>query len=105
MLPALDTDGLDRKAAAYNRGVADEVRHSIGARLSPPISFKRDRVGIRLRSALAIWQLRLCKYPGMDYGIGNRLPVPDSSAETTIQRQGRRLQRRRSEDEYSRYFQ
>src|SRR5207245_4436257 len=30
--------GLDRKAAAFNRGVADEVRHSIGARLSRPIA-------------------------------------------------------------------
>jgi hypothetical protein len=30
--------GLNRKAAAFNRGVADEVRHSIGARLSRPIA-------------------------------------------------------------------
>src|ERR1700740_3634707 len=30
--------GLDRKTAAFNRGVADEVRHSIGARLSRPIA-------------------------------------------------------------------
>src|SRR5467141_3260010 len=30
--------GLDRKAAAFNRGVADEVRHSIGVRLSRPIA-------------------------------------------------------------------
>jgi Alginate export len=30
--------GLDRKAAAFNRGVAHEVRHTIGARLSRPIA-------------------------------------------------------------------
>ncbi len=30
--------GLDRKAAAFNRGVAQEVRHTIGARLSRPIA-------------------------------------------------------------------
>ncbi len=30
--------GLDRKAAAFNRGVGQEVRHSIGARLSHPIA-------------------------------------------------------------------
>src|SRR5256712_2129608 len=30
--------GLDRKTAAFNRGVAHEVRHSIGARLSRPIA-------------------------------------------------------------------
>ena len=34
--------------------------------------------------------------PGMDRGVGNRLPVSDRSAETTIQRQGRHLQWRRS---------
>src|SRR5579859_7990888 len=35
---ALDTYylGLDRKTAAFNRGVGQEVRHSIGARLSRP---------------------------------------------------------------------
>ena len=37
--------GLDRKAAAFNRGVADEVRHSIGARLLVP-SLKRSPAGI-----------------------------------------------------------
>src|SRR6266699_1338972 len=30
--------GLDRKAAAFNRGIGQEVRHSIGARLSRPIA-------------------------------------------------------------------
>ncbi len=30
--------GLDRKAAAFNRGVGRELRHSIGARLSRPIA-------------------------------------------------------------------
>jgi Alginate export len=30
--------GLGRKAAAFNRGTADEVRHSIGARLSRPVA-------------------------------------------------------------------
>src|SRR5579859_5383615 len=30
--------GLDRKTAAFNRGVAQEVRHSIGARLSRPVA-------------------------------------------------------------------
>ena len=30
--------GLDRKTAAFDRGVAQEVRHSIGARLSRPIA-------------------------------------------------------------------
>src|SRR5262245_17383290 len=30
--------GLDRKTAAFNRGVGHEVRHSIGARLSRPIA-------------------------------------------------------------------
>jgi hypothetical protein len=30
--------GLDRKAATFNRGVGQEVRHSIGARLSRPIA-------------------------------------------------------------------
>jgi len=30
--------GLNRKAATFNRGTADEVRHSIGARLSRPIA-------------------------------------------------------------------
>jgi len=30
--------GLARKAAAFNRGVEDEVRHSIGVRLSRPIA-------------------------------------------------------------------
>src|SRR5258706_296136 len=30
--------GLDRKAAKFNRGVGQEVRHSIGARLSRPIA-------------------------------------------------------------------
>jgi hypothetical protein len=30
--------GLDRKAAAFNRGVGQEVRHSIGARLSRPVA-------------------------------------------------------------------
>src|SRR6267142_3379752 len=30
--------GLDRKEAAFNRGVRQEVRHSIGARLSRPIA-------------------------------------------------------------------
>jgi len=30
--------GLDRKAAAFNRGVGHEVRHSIGARLSRPVA-------------------------------------------------------------------
>jgi Alginate export len=54
------------------------------------------RLGFRLRSALAIWQLRFRKCPGMDCGIRNRLPVTDPSAETTIQRQGRHLQWRRS---------
>src|SRR6202034_4161515 len=29
--------GLARKAAAFNRGIADELRHSIGARLSRPV--------------------------------------------------------------------
>ena len=30
--------GLDRKTAAFNRGVGPEVRHSIGARLSRPVA-------------------------------------------------------------------
>src|SRR5262249_39560836 len=30
--------GLDRKAAVFNRGVGQEVRHSIGARLSHPVA-------------------------------------------------------------------
>jgi Alginate export len=30
--------GLDREAAAFNRGVGQEVRHSIGARLSRPVA-------------------------------------------------------------------
>jgi hypothetical protein len=30
--------GLDRKAATFNRGVGQEVRHSIGARLSRPVA-------------------------------------------------------------------
>ena len=30
--------GLDRKAAAFNRGIGQEIRHSIGARLSRPIA-------------------------------------------------------------------
>src|SRR3984885_5713743 len=30
--------GLDRKTAAFNRGVGQEVRHSIGARLSRPVA-------------------------------------------------------------------
>jgi hypothetical protein len=30
--------GLDRKTAAFNRGVGHEVRHSIGARLSRPVA-------------------------------------------------------------------
>jgi hypothetical protein len=30
--------GLDRKTAAFNRGVGHEIRHSIGARLSRPIA-------------------------------------------------------------------
>ena len=30
--------GLARKAAAFNRGIADELRHSIGARLSRPVA-------------------------------------------------------------------
>jgi len=30
--------GLDRKTAAFNRGIGLEVRHSIGARLSRPIA-------------------------------------------------------------------
>jgi hypothetical protein len=30
--------GLDRKTAAFNRGVAHEVRHTIGARLSRPVA-------------------------------------------------------------------
>src|SRR5260221_7516480 len=34
--------GLDRKTATFNRGVGHEVRHSIGARLSRPIS-ERNR--------------------------------------------------------------
>jgi len=33
--------GLDRKAAGFNRGVANEERHSIGARLSRPIAQTR----------------------------------------------------------------
>jgi hypothetical protein len=30
--------GLDRKAAAFNRGIANELRHTIGARLSRPVA-------------------------------------------------------------------
>jgi hypothetical protein len=30
--------GLDRKSAAFNRGVGHEVRHSLGARLSRPVA-------------------------------------------------------------------
>jgi Alginate export len=30
--------GLDRKSAAFNRGVGQEVRHSLGARLSRPVA-------------------------------------------------------------------
>jgi len=33
--------GLNRKAAAFNRGAADEVRHSIGVRLSHPVAQTR----------------------------------------------------------------
>ena len=43
--------------------------------------------------------------PSRSIEIEIRLPVSDRSAETTIQRQGRHLQWRRSQDEYSRYVQ
>src|SRR5258706_71534 len=33
--------GLDRKTAAFNRGVGHEVRHSIGARLSRPVAERK----------------------------------------------------------------
>src|SRR6201987_3486282 len=33
--------GLDRKAAVFNRGVGQEVRHTIGARLSRPVAQTR----------------------------------------------------------------
>jgi hypothetical protein len=36
--------GLDRKQATFERGTAQEVRHSLGARISPP-SPKTSRVG------------------------------------------------------------
>jgi hypothetical protein len=35
--------GLDRKTAAFNRGVGQEVRYSIGARLSRPVALSTVR--------------------------------------------------------------
>jgi hypothetical protein len=96
--------GLDRKEAAFNRGVAHEVRHSIGARLSRPIA--QTKPGWDFDDE-ALWQFGSfgCKHPGMDGGIGNRLPLSDRSSKTAIQHESGHLQRRRSKDKYPRHVQ
>ena len=38
--------GLDRKEATFQRGTAQEVRHSLGARISRPIATERLRMGL-----------------------------------------------------------
>jgi len=45
--------GLDRKTAAFNRGVGHEVRHSIGARLSRPIAQSKPGLDFDYE---ALWQ-------------------------------------------------
>jgi hypothetical protein len=45
--------GLDRKAAAFNRGVGQEVRHSLGARLSRPIAQTKPGLDFDYE---ALWQ-------------------------------------------------
>ena len=40
--------GIARKQATYNRGTANELRHSLGARLWRPIAEKKTRLGLRL---------------------------------------------------------
>jgi hypothetical protein len=51
--------GLDRKQATFERGTAQEVRHSLGRKI-----FSRDRnrpasVGFRLRGLVAVRRVRL----------------------------------------------
>jgi hypothetical protein len=45
--------GLDRKTAAFNRGVGQEVRHTIGARLSRPIAQTKPGLDFDYE---ALWQ-------------------------------------------------
>jgi hypothetical protein len=95
------TSNFDRQSIINNTvALGKASRPSLSSRSS-----NQTRLGFRLRSPVAIWQLRFREYPGMDFGIGNRLPVSHPSAETPIQRQGRHLQWRRSQDEYSRHVQ
>lgn len=74
-------------------------------RVSLVPSPKRNPVGISTTKRFGNLAASAPQYPGMDCGIGNRVPVSDCSAETAIQRQGRHLEGRRSQDEYSRYVQ
>jgi hypothetical protein len=59
--------------ATYNRGTADELRHTLGARLWRPPCGDGRRLGLRLRNHMAIRELWIGKYPGLGHCHGNRL--------------------------------
>jgi hypothetical protein len=78
-----------------NRGVGQEVRHSIGALLSRPVAQTKPGWDSDYEALWQFGSFGSTTYPSMDCGIGNRLPVSDPSAEAAIPRQGRHLGRRR----------
>jgi len=66
--------GLDRKAAKFNRGVGQEVRHSIGARLSRPVA-QRSLAGISTMKGFGNSEASDRQISG--HGLQHRKPVTD----------------------------
>ena len=67
--------GLDRKTAAFNRGVGHEVRHSIGARLSRPVAEMNARLGISIMKRFGNSEiLSVYIWPGRASETGYRFP-------------------------------
>src|ERR1700678_2792301 len=68
--------GLDRKTAAFNRGVGQEVRHTIGARLSRPIAQTKPGWDFDYE---ALWQFgSFGSNKNSGHGLPHRKPVTGS---------------------------
>ena len=55
--------GLDRKQATFERGTAQEVRHTLGARISRPVADRTAGWDFDYEGALAVRHLWLGKHP------------------------------------------
>jgi hypothetical protein len=68
--------GIARKDATYNRGTANELRHTLGVRRWRPPCGDGRRLGLRLRSHMAIRELWIGKYPGLGHRHGKGYSMP-----------------------------